>query len=291
MIRIQVNKKLQGGVKPFNLDVDIQIGNEAFTVLFGESGAGKTTVLKILAGLLKQDSGVIQVEDTVWNSESTHLKPQSRNIGYVFQDSILFPNMTVYENLKYALSKNQEIGIIEELLQVMDLQSLKDRKPETLSGGQKQRVALARALVQKPKILLLDEPLSALDLTTRNQLQDYILKLHQHYQLTTIMISHDVGEIVKMADYVYELEQGKIVKEGKPLDLFVDNKLSGKFQFTGEVLQIEKEEIVYIVTVLIQKNVVKIIAQPSEIIDLSVGDKVVVASKAFNPMIYKISNT
>ncbi|MEH6408282.1 MAG: ABC transporter ATP-binding protein, partial [Leeuwenhoekiella sp.] len=133
-----------------------------------------------------------------------------------------------------------------------------------------------------------DEPMSALDSKMRIKLQDYILKVHRDYQLTTILISHEIGEIFKLSDQVFVIENGKIERSGTPDIVFGHNTLSAKFRFTGEVLKIEKEEVVYIVTVLIGNNLVKVIAQQSEINDLNVGDKVLVASKAFNPVIQKI---
>jgi len=135
---------------------------------------------------------------------------------------------------------------------------------------------------------VLDEPLSALDRKIRAKLQNYILSIHRKFNLTTILISHDIGEIHKLADRVILLEEGQVVKTGTPTEIFINKKLSGKFKFIGEVLRIEKEEVVYIVTVLIQNQIVKVIAQAEEINDLQTGDQVMVASKAFNPIIYKI---
>jgi molybdate transport system ATP-binding protein len=196
--------------------------------------------------------------------------------------------MTVEQNLIYALEKGQDTAIVEELLTMVELLELRNRKPESLSGGQRQRVALARALVRKPAILMLDEPLSSLDVAMRSKLQDYILKVHKSYNLTTILISHDLGEIIKMADKVLVLQEGKISRQGNPLEVFSKKHLSGKFQFIGEVIQIQKEEVIYIVTILIGANIVRVVAQESEIDKLEIGDKVIVASKAFNPVIQRI---
>ncbi|RKR07877.1 molybdate transport system ATP-binding protein [Maribacter vaceletii] len=290
MIHINIEKKLKAAQGDMLLNVDIKIKKGQLVTLYGESGAGKTSTLKILSGLLKADKGNITVGNKSWFNSDTKINsaPQKRNIGYVFQDYALFPHMTVLQNLEYALVKNQSKDIISEVLEIMELGSLKDRKPETLSGGQKQRVALARALVQKPEILLLDEPLSALDIKIRLKLQDYLLKVHKKYNLTTILISHDIGEIHKLSDWVFVLKNGVIEKMGTPTEIFINKKLSGKFKFKGEVLKIEKEEIVYVVSVLIFNDVVKIIAQESEVKNLNPGDNVIVASKAFNPIIYKI---
>ena len=216
------------------------------------------------------------------------IRPQKRNIGFLFQDYALFPNMTIFENLKYAVDKESKNGIVDELIEITQLSDLKNRKPDTLSGGQKQRVALARSLVRKPEMLLLDEPLSALDRSMRNKLQDFILKTHRKYRHTTILVSHDIGEILKLADYVMNLENGSAVSFKKPSELFGGKRMSGKFQFTGEVISFDKEDIVYVVSVLVGNSLVKIVADESEISHLHIGDKVMIASKAFNPIIEKI---
>lgn len=290
MIKYNVSKALLTAQGKMTLHLDLEIPSGQFLTLYGESGVGKTTSLRMLSGLLKPDSGEITVNNQVWynSKQGIYSSPQNRKVGVVFQDYALFPNMTVYENLKFALGRQKNQSIIDELISIMELDQLKDRKPETLSGGQKQRVALARALVQQPQILLLDEPLSALDIKNRLRLQDYILKVHRKYNLTTILISHDIGEIHKLSDWVCVLEQGQVVKQGTPSEVFVNQNISGKFKFTGEVLEIIKQEVVYLVRVLIHNEVVQIIAQDNEIQGLKPGDKVIVASKAFNPILYKI---
>lgn len=290
MIKIDIQKKLHAAHGEMILNLNLQIEQGELVAIYGPSGAGKTSTLKILSGLLNPDSGTLSVNNNLWfdNKQKINLKPQQRKVGYLFQDYALFPNMTVLQNLAFALSKNQDRSILNELIEMVELGELQHRKPNTLSGGQKQRVALARALVQRPQILLLDEPLSALDRKIRSKLQNYILSIHRKYNLTTILISHDIGEIHKLADKVILLEDGKISKQGTPTEIFINQKVSGKFKFTGEVLSIEKEDVVYIVTVLIQNQIVKVIAQSTEIEGFQIGDQVMVASKAFNPIIYKI---
>ena len=272
------------------LDVKLNIAKEKLVTLYGKSGAGKTSFLKIIAGLLNPDRGFIKVDDNIWldTDKDLNLRPQKRNIGFVFQEYALFPNMTVKENLIFAMAKDQNKKIIQELIDIVDLGDLQNRKPNTLSGGQKQRVALARALVQKPQILMLDEPLSALDQEMRNKLQQYILEVHKEYKLTTILISHDISEIIKMSDYLIEIDHGKIIDQGLPMEIFTNNKINAKFQFTGEVINMVKQDFIFIITVLIGKDLVKVVADDNEAKRINIGDKVLIASKAFNPIIHKI---
>ncbi|GAA0730638.1 sulfate/molybdate ABC transporter ATP-binding protein [Aquimarina litoralis] len=290
MIKATIHKTLRSATGKMNLAIELDFKRGQFVTLYGPSGAGKTTTLRIIAGLLSPDKGSIEVNDCIWfdNERKINRVPQQRKIGYVFQDYALFPHMTVRKNLEFALDNKQDKAIVDELIGIVELEELQDRKPETLSGGQQQRVALARALVRKPEVLLLDEPLSALDIRMRSKLQDYILKVHKKYHLTTILVSHDIGEIIKMSDVVYKLQDGCVEKVGKPMTVFASNQLSGKFQFVGEVIDITKEDVIYIVTVLIGQNVVKVVAQEQEIVNLEIGDKVIVASKAFNPVLQKI---
>ncbi|MCK4562390.1 MAG: ATP-binding cassette domain-containing protein [Flavobacteriaceae bacterium] len=290
MIDISINKKLQSASGEMILDIQLKIVKGQLVTLYGKSGAGKTSLLKIIAGLLPVDKGSIQVENSIWldTKKNINLPTQKRNIGLVFQEYALFPNMTVKENLLFALVKGQDQKVIKELIEIIDLGDLQNRKPQTLSGGQKQRVALARALVKKPEILMLDEPLSALDHEMRHKLQQYVLQVHKEYKLTTILISHDVSEIIKMSDYLFEIDQGRIINQGEPTEVFTKNKGFAKFQFTGEVIKMVKQDFIFIITVLIGKDLVKVVVDDDEAKRLRVGDKVLIASKAFNPIIYKL---
>ena len=209
------------------LELKFTVPRFGFVSIYGKSGVGKTTLLRMIAGLTQPDSGFIKVNGESWydSERKINLKPQKRNIGYVFQDYALFPNMTVKEHLLYA-QFNREKEYISELLDSFHLKGLCERKPAKLSGGQQQRLATARALVRKPQILLLDEPLSALDSVTRESLQFEILQAHQKYQATTLLVSHDLNEICKLSDYVYVIENLKINRQGNPSVVFpVNNSL------------------------------------------------------------------
>ncbi len=210
MLSIDVKRTMltTDGERQLHLNVDIPVGK--LVCIFGKSGAGKTTTLRMLAGLIEPEEGSIRYENNVWfdSKKKIRSKPQARDIGYMFQDYALFPNMTVEGNIRFGqVEPNQEE--VERLLTMFDLTKLRNQKPLRLSGGQKQRCALARALARKPKLLLLDEPLSSLDAEMRISLQEEILKAHKHMNVTTIMISHDREEIKKMADYVITLKKGE----------------------------------------------------------------------------------
>jgi len=218
MIEVSIKKRLLASKGYMHLDVDLEINTGELVTLYGPSGAGKTTILRMLCGLAVPDEGTIKVNGETWfdSTSRINIKPQVRNVGIVFQDYALFPNMTVKENLEYALEKNQPPAIVNELLDLMELSSLSNQKPAVLSGGQQQRVALARAIVRKPKLLLLDEPMSALDTTLRLKIQDYILKAHRQYNLTTILVSHDIIEVIRLSQHVLLIENGIIVNQGPP---------------------------------------------------------------------------
>jgi len=285
MIRAKLKKELnQGNLK---IDVSLNIKKGELVTLYGESGAGKTSLLRMIAGLMNPEEGQIKVGEQIWldSKKNIYLKPQHRKIGFVFQDYALFPNMTVKQNLAYSGADSNRL---HELSELMGIHGLLHRKPDTLSGGEKQRTALARTLLSDPEVLLLDEPLSALDTSMRKQLQDLILKIHQEFQLTTLLVSHDLGEIFRLSNHVLKMENGKIIAEGSPMDLFTDRKISGKFQFIGEIVAIEKEDVVNVITLLIGNHPVKVITETSNEEGLQIGDKVLVASKAFNPILRKI---
>lgn len=291
MIEFRLKKLLQSPEGEMNLDVDLKLKEGSLMTIYGKSGAGKSTLLMLLAGLIAPDRGKVSYGDKIWldTDNKISLSPQKREIGFVFQEYALFPNMTVEENLRYGLRKGQSPDMVNKLVEIVDLGQLKNRKPDALSGGQKQRVALARALVSRPKLLLLDEPLSALDHEMRSRLQRYILELHNEFKLTTILISHDVSEIIRLSDFMVQLDHGKVINKGVPADLFTSDRVNAKFQFTGEVINMVQQDFIVIVTVLIGKDLVKVIANDQEAAKLKIGDKVLIASKAFNPIIHKIS--
>jgi molybdate transport system ATP-binding protein len=218
MIQATISKKLIAAKGEMYLDVDLGIGTGEIVALYGASGAGKTSILRMLCGLTLPDKGLIKVYGQTWfdTANKINLRPQQRNVGIVFQDYALFPNMTVKENLMFALDKKQSPAIVDELLELMELTKLHNVKPALLSGGQQQRVALARALVRKPKLLLLDEPMSALDTTLRLKVQDYIMRVHEQFRLTTILVSHDILEVVRLAKKVFVIDHGKLIRQGAP---------------------------------------------------------------------------
>lgn len=290
MIQFSFFKILNAADGRMELNVNGQISKGQFTTIYGSSGAGKTSILRMLAGLFVPDEGYIEVNGTVWldTTKKINLPPQHRNIGYVFQNYALFPNMTIFENLQYALPKNGDKKRIDELLEMADLTALKNRKPATLSGGQQQRVALTRALVRQPDILLLDEPLSALDEAMRIRLQDYILTLHQQFGLTTLLVSHDLAEIYKMSDQIYMLEKGQFLKQGTPNEIFTQGQANAKYQTIGTVVEIKNNGVAYSIHVLVGHQIITLNATQQEGQHLNKGDKVIVMSAVFEPKIQVI---
>lgn len=290
LIFIDVEKKMLTANGPVKLMIQTSIQMGELVALFGQSGAGKTTLLRILAGLLIPDKGLVHFGNKVWfdSVKQVNVAPQQRNISLMFQDFALFPNMTVEQNIRFAQPEKNEPSI-HELLGIFGLDEFRKRKPNGLSGGQKQRVALARALARKPQLLLLDEPLSALDAEMRNTLQNEIAQAHQILGVTTLLVSHDLNEVFRLATRVICLENGTITRNGKPDEVFLDNSISGKVQITGQIARIEKQDTFYVVTVISGNNqIIKVIAFENDLVNLRIGDKVMVFSKAFNPIISKL---
>lgn len=287
MNELILQKALRGATGTINLDVNSTLKKGDLTVLFGKSGAGKSTILKMIAGLMEPTNGRIIINDEIWfdKNKKVNLTPQKRKVGFVFQDYALFPNMSVKENLEYALEDKKKKLKIDEILEITELTALAKEKPQTLSGGQSQRVALARALVREPKILLLDEPLSALDFAMRTKLQDELIKIQQYFKLTTILVSHDISEVYKLANYVLELEEGQIKKQGTPSEIFGGNNISGKFKFSGEIINIQASDIVFVVSILVGQDVIKVVSSKDEVKKFKINQRVIISSKAFNPLI------
>jgi molybdate transport system ATP-binding protein len=281
MINLEIQKTLHGSNGAMSLDVKLKIQEGDFVALAGRSGSGKTTLLRILAGL-ESAKGEIKVGDEIWQDTLTCKSVQKRGIGFVFQDYALFPNMTIMENLLFV-KKDKELA--KHLLELTELAELQNRLPVTLSGGQQQRVSLCRALMHRPKILLMDEPLSALDPSMRAKLQQEILILHKEFQTTTILVSHDPSEMYRLANRVVVLENGKIIQDGSAKDVLLKTNGSQKFSFEGELLDIKKVDVIYVAIIAIGQQIVEVVVSENEAKSLHVGQIVRVGTKAFAPTV------
>jgi molybdate transport system ATP-binding protein len=276
------------GERPLDLSFTLEKGK--LLTLYGPSGSGKTTLLRILAGLTGMEDGHIEAEGEIWYDKASGIDRPARKrpVGMVFQDFALFPHLTVRENLEFALGKDGDRRLVDELIDLMELGPLRDIRPHRLSGGQQQRVALARAVVRRPRLLLLDEPLSALDDEMRFKLQDYILSAHRHYQLTTLLVSHHLPEIFRLSDEVICLEKGRIGRSGPPARVFSNTaingqqaeinaqhtEISGQFEVSGEILEIAPSDAGFIVSVRSVHSIVRVIATAEEAAALQPGQKV-----------------
>ena len=281
MIKIDISKKLHGANGEMDLKINLEIKQGEFVALAGLSGSGKTTLLRILAGL-EDAKGTLEIDNNIWLNEKFCLASQKREIGFVFQDYALFPNFSVLDNLLYV---NKDKELANYLLKMTELEELKNRFPQTLSGGQKQRVSLCRALMNRPKILLMDEPLSALDSNMRTKLQNEILTLHKEFNTTTIMVSHDPSEIYRLANRVVILNFVGIINDGTQKDILLKTKGSQKFSFEGELLDIVKVDVIHIAIVSIGQQLVEVVVSKEEVKNLKIGQKVSLSTKAFSPTI------
>lgn len=275
MISINCVKKF--GDK-FKIEANLQIPKGSFACFYGKSGSGKTTLLRLIAGFEKADSGEIINGQKVFFKDKFFMPPRKREIGFLFQDYALFENMSVIKNLLFA--KNDRTKA-DELLNLLGISNHANSHISQLSGGQKQRVALARALMLNPQILLLDEPLSALDNTMRSKIQDYLLKIHQIYKPTIILVSHDVSEIYKLCDRVFEIEDGKVIKSGAPSEIFLKTLGSQKFSFLGKIVEISQKDSVFVAVVAMGNQLCEVVLGSQEALNLQVGDEVSVSTKAY----------
>ena len=224
--------------------IDLSIKKNEFVTLLGSSGCGKTTLLRSIAGLGSMDSGQIILD----NEDITFKNPRDRNIGMIFQSYCLFPTMNVYNNVAFGLKlkKEPENQIKDEVMNVLESVNLIDKAknyPSELSGGERQRVALARALVMKPKVLLLDEPFNAIDAKLRKALQLKVKELHRQYNMTSIMVTHDQDEAMRMSDTIHLFKDGEIEQSGTSTDLYLSPKSKYVASFMGNYNVIEAKDL------------------------------------------------
>ncbi len=271
-IALRVRTPLSGPAGPFWLDVDLRIAPGSLVAITGPSGAGKTTLLRAAAGLARPAEARIRVGRTLWSDSAArvNLPTRKRSIGLVFQDYALFPNMTVRGNVDYAIGSRTHRDEVDELLQLVELEGLADAMPDRLSGGQKQRLALIRALARRPSLLMLDEPLSALDPAMRRKLQDDLLRLHRRFGTTTLLVSHDASEILRLADRVVRLEHGRVVFDGGPAESLIAALGRDPFVVTG--IYLGERDASGVCTVLADGR--KLRLRLSETSGLGIGDPV-----------------
>ncbi len=235
-----LNKRFTDVAAVDNVSFEVQSG--ALAALLGPSGSGKSTLLRMIAGLEIPDSGEIQIT----GEDATSRSARERNVGFVFQHYALFKHMTVWDNIGFGLDvretpKEERNARVSELIKLVSLDGLGKRYPSQLSGGQRQRVALARALAPYPRVLLLDEPFGALDAKVREELREWIVRLHDQTHVTTIFVTHDQHEALDIAKKIFVMNKGRIEQEGTPLEIFDHPASQFVAQFVGESNFIESE--------------------------------------------------
>jgi len=226
----------------FELDAEFSIPGQGFTILFGPSGTGKSTLLNCMAGITKADQSFFKIDGHLLDDsyKKINVPSHQRHIGYVFQDKNLFPHLTVEQNLHYAIKRNQKQSqhfSFHDVVDIFKIAPLLSQMPSQLSGGQKQRIALARAILSQPDILILDEPLSALDYAAKQELMPYLLTIHAELKLPVIYVSHDLREIFQLGDYILIIDQGRIIDQGKLIDLCLTQPLLTQQEGSSFILQ------------------------------------------------------
>lgn len=220
---IQVSFKLVDKNKRAFLDVDTSIPATGITAIYGHSGSGKTSLLRCIAGLESADQGKLLVNGEIWQDDSLFLATHKRPIGYVFQEASLFPHLTAQKNLNYAI-KRADLAVspdfYQRVIDVMGIEDILTRYPSQLSGGERQRIAIARALLIQPRLLLMDEPLAALDYERKQEILPYLERLHTSFDIPILYVSHSMAEVARLADHILVLDQGKIIAEGELTEVF-----------------------------------------------------------------------
>jgi molybdate transport system ATP-binding protein len=226
----------------FTLDVDLRFPEKGVTALFGPSGSGKTTVLRCLAGLERSPEGFLSIADEVWQDErrGIFLPTHKRPLGLVFQEASLFPHLSVRGNLRYGMKRTglAEDEAFEAMIELLGIRALLGRAPDGLSGGERQRVAIARALLTRPRLLLMDEPLAALDMKRKLEILPYLERLHDELSIPVIYISHSLDEVTRLADRLVLIENGLVTANGPLTEILARPDLCTSFAGeTGAVLE------------------------------------------------------
>lgn len=221
----KITVQFQLNYSAFQLDVDLRLPNCGVTVLFGESGSGKTTLLRCVAGLQYAANGFLEINGKVWqdSQKKLFLPTYQRALGYVFQEANLFSHLTVLGNLCYGLKRigqNSNTQHFKQIVELLGIEHLLKRMPEHLSGGEKQRVAIARALVLNPEILLMDEPLAALDAKRKQEILPFLIRLHNELKIPVLYVTHSQQEVAQLADYLVLLAGGKVQAAGLLTETF-----------------------------------------------------------------------
>ncbi len=231
----------------FRLAVDLALPMRGVTALFGPSGSGKTTLLRLIAGLERATEGHLSLGDAVWQDASVFLPTHQRSVGVVFQDARLFPHLTVRQNLAYGQRRTGAVGGLDAMAERLGIDHLLARKPDRLSGGEAQRVAIARALLTRPRILLMDEPLAALDANRRAEILPSLERLHAELDIPILYVTHSFDEVVRLADHLVLLEAGGVVASGRltemmtRLDLPLAHRPEAEAIIEAEVLEHDTE--------------------------------------------------
>lgn len=225
---MSLNMNFQVKRSEFQLQVSLTLPDQGVTALFGRSGSGKTTLLRCIAGLEQLPGGSLSFQDQVWQSADQFVPVHLRPIGYVFQEASLFPHLTVEKNLHYGFKRipasDRHIGF-DEVVELLSLQDYLTRYPDQLSGGQRQRVSIGRALLTSPRLLLMDEPMASLDVTSKQEILPFLERLTEELQLPIIYVSHSVEEVMRLTDYMVLLEQGEVRAQGELQTLLTDHQL------------------------------------------------------------------
>lgn len=242
MIRIDLNKQLKGSGGTYMLRLKQEFEQGQFVCFYGKSGSGKTSFIRMIAGLMRPDSGSLQVHDSLWfhQEKKIDIPPNLRSTSLAFQHYALLPHLTVRQNLEFALNKGEDDTRLLRFAKIGELTKLFRHFPNHLSGGQRQRVALIRALLRRAQILLLDEPLSALDYEMRLRMQTLIEEEVNNSGQSVFMVSHDPAEIVRLSNHLIVIEEGEAIYSGLPLKYFEEESTNNQ-QIRGTIIHINRD--------------------------------------------------